>query len=63
MCAYVCVCVRGCAWVCVGVRGCAWVCVCVCYKIFELFEACNVDSADYTVGLYVSVSLSMSVLP
>jgi len=43
----------------VCVRGC----VCVCYKIFEMFEACHVDSADYTVCLCVSVSVSMSALP
>ena len=61
-CVRVCVCVRVCACVCVGVRVCAWVCVCVCYKIFEMFEACHVDSADYTVCLCVSVSVSLSVL-
>jgi len=47
----------------VCVRGCARVCVCVCYKIFEMFEACHVDSADYTVCLCVSVPVSVSVLP
>jgi len=35
----------------------------VCYKIFEMFEACHVDSADYTVCLCVSVPVSVSVLP
>ena len=52
-----------CVCVCVCVRVCACVCVCVCYKIFEMFEACHVDSADYTVCLCVSVSVSVSVLP
>ena len=45
MCACVCVCVRG----------------CVCSKIFEIFEACHVESADYTVCLCVTVSVSVSV--
>ena len=51
----------GCVWMYV----CVWVCVrgCECYKIFEMFEACRVDSADYTVCLCVSVSVSVSVLP
>ena len=53
----VCVCVCVCACVCVCVR------VCVCNKTFELFEACHLDSADHTVRLCVSVSLSVSVLP
>jgi len=56
-----CVCVRVC--VCVGACGCVCVGVCVCYRIFEIFEACHVDSADYTLCLCVSVSVSVSVLP
>jgi len=48
--------------VCVCVRACAWVCVCVCYKRFELFEVFHVDSGDYTVCLWLSVSVSVSVL-
>jgi len=52
-----------CVCVCVCVRVCACVCVCVCCKIFEMFEACHVDSADYTVCVSVSVSVFLSVLP
>jgi len=47
---------------CVCVRVCAWVCVCAFYKIIEMFEVCHVDSADYTVCLCVSMSVSVSVL-
>jgi len=53
VCVRVFVCVRVCACVCVGV------CVCVCYKTFEMFEACHVDSADYTVCLCLCLCLCL----
>jgi len=39
------------------------VCVCVCYNIFQMCAPCQVDSADYTMCLWVCLSVSVSVLP